>query len=190
MQTQTIAAVKEAARHWYLSLILGVFFIIAGIWVLQTPIESYLALSILFSVTFSVNGIAEIFYYVSNRHAQSNWGWGLTGGIIDLLFGIWLISSPMVSIAILPFVVGFMLLYRSSTAMAVSFELKSKAIQGWWVPLIMGLLGLFCSFMMIFNPVFGGMTIVLWTGLALMSIGIFRILFSLKLRQINQAVQH
>ncbi|MGR8934941.1 MAG: HdeD family acid-resistance protein [Gammaproteobacteria bacterium] len=189
MQHQNIGTVKDAVKHWYLSLILGIFFIFAGFWVLQTPVESYLALSILFSLTFFVNGIAEIFYYTTNRQTVSNWGWGLTGGIIDLLFGLWLIASPLLSAAVLPFVVGFMLLFRSSTAMAVSFDMKSHGTHEWWLLLIIGILGLIFSFMILFNPVFGGMTIVIWTALALLSIGLFRIMLAFKLKRLNDRLK-
>lgn len=188
MHNRVVGNTKNAIKHWYLSLLLGVFFIFAGFWVLQTPVESYLALTVLFSLTFFFNGAGEIFYYVANRKAIEHWGWGLAGGIIDLLFGIWLISSPLVSIAVLPFVVAFMLLYRSATAMAVSFDLKSMGIGDWWWSLILGAFGLIFSFLMLFNPALGGMTIVIWTALALISIGIFRILVSLKLKQLNDAL--
>jgi uncharacterized membrane protein HdeD (DUF308 family) len=186
MQTRIAENVKNVAKYWYLSLLLGVIFIFVGIWVLQTPVESYLALTVLFSLTFFFHGIGEIFYYVANRKAVEHWGWGLTGGTIDLLFGTWLIASPLVSIAVLPFVVAFMLLYRSATAMAVSFDLKSMGVSDWWLSLVMGALGLIFSFMMLFNPALGGMTIVIWTAMALISIGIFRILLSFKLKQLNQ----
>lgn len=185
MQNQIVDNAKNAVKHWYLSLLLGVLFVFTGIWVLQTPVESYLALTVLFSLTFFFHGMGEIFYYIANRKAVEHWGWGFAGGIIDLLFGIWLISSPLVSIAVLPFVVAFMLLYRSATAMAVSFDLKSMGISDWWWSLIVGAFGLVFSFMMLFNPALGGMTIVIWTALALISIGIFRILLSLKLKQLN-----
>ena len=189
MNNQIVDTTQNAIKHWYLTLILGIFFIFVGFWVISTPLESYLALSILFSVAFFVSGVFETFYYITNRRTAENWGWGLTAGIIELLIGIWLISSPLVSVTVLPFVVGFVLLFRSSTAMAVSFDLKSRAMKGWWWLLIIGILGLIFSYMMIFNPVFGGMTIVIWTGLSFFSIGIFRVMLSFKLKRLNETSQ-
>jgi uncharacterized membrane protein HdeD (DUF308 family) len=89
METEIIKTTKNATKHWYLSLILGILFIGVGIWVFMTPVSSYLTLSILFSVTIFVSGIFEIVYSISNRKEMDNWGWVLTGGIIDLLFGLW-----------------------------------------------------------------------------------------------------
>jgi uncharacterized membrane protein HdeD (DUF308 family) len=185
METQNIKSTKDAIKHWYLSLILGIIFILTGLWVLRTPVESYITLAILFSVIFFVSGIFEIIYYTANRKEVHHWGWGLASGIIDLLFGIWLLSSPLVSISILPFFVGFMLMFRSMTAVAVSFDLKHQAVKGWGWLLALGILGWIFSFIMIWDPLIGGMTIVIWTGVALISIGAFRVMLAFRLKGLN-----
>ena len=51
MEDQIIKTGKNAIKHWYLSLILGILFIFVGIWVFITPVSSYFTLAILFSVT-------------------------------------------------------------------------------------------------------------------------------------------
>ena len=185
METEIIKKVKNVTKHWYLSLILGILFICTGIWVLRTPLESYLTLSILFSVTIFISGISEIIFSVSNRKEMENWGWVLVGGIIDLLLGIWLISSPLLSISVLPFVVGFMLMFRSMIAMGIAFEVKGLPDSGWGWLLALGILGLLFSFILIWNPMFAGLTIVIWTGCAFISLGIFRIILSFKLKKLH-----
>jgi len=37
---------SEQTRRWYLPLILGLLFIAVGIWIVFTPVESFLALAI------------------------------------------------------------------------------------------------------------------------------------------------
>ncbi len=184
METEIIRKAKNAIKHWYLSLILGILFICVGIWVLRTPLESYLTLSILFSVTIFISGISEIIFSITNRKEMDNWGWVLAGGIIDLLLGIWLISSPLLSITILPFVVGFMLMFRSMVAMGFAFDVKGFADSSWGWLLAVGILGLLFSFILLWNPLFAGLTIVIWTGCAIITLGIFRIILSFKLRQL------
>jgi uncharacterized membrane protein HdeD (DUF308 family) len=185
MATEIIKTLKNATKHWYLSLILGVLFIITGILVLRTPVESYLALSILFSVTFFVNGIFEIGYSVTNRKELDNWGWVLAGGVVDLLFGIWLMSSPLVSITVLPFFVGFMLMFRSFAAIGFAVDLKSFGVKEWGWLLALGILGMLFSFVLLWNPMIAGFTIVMWTALAFLTIGVFKIFLSFKLKQLN-----
>ncbi len=185
MANQIIKTLNDATKYWYLSLILGVLFIITGVLVLRTPLESYLALSILFSVTFFVNGIFEVVYSISNRKQLDNWGWVLAGGIVDLLFGIWLISSPLVSITVLPFFVGFMLLFRSFAAIGFAVDLKSFGVKEWGWLLALGILGMLFSFIMLWNPMFAGLTIVMWTAGAFITIGVFKIFLSFKLKQLD-----
>ena len=177
--------VKNETKHWYLSLILGILFIGAGIWVFMTPVSSYLALSILFSVTIFISGISEIIYSISNRKEMDNWGWVLTGGIIDLLFGLWLMSSPLLSIAVLPFVVGFMLMFRSMMAIGFAFDLKDFANSGWGWLLALSILGLLFSFVLLWNPAFAGLSLVICTGCAFITLGIYRIILSFKLKHLH-----
>ena len=185
MKNQIIKTLNSTVKYWYLSLIVGLLFIFAGIWVLRTPLESYLTLSVLFSVTFFVNGIFEVIYSLSNRKDMDNWGWVLAGGIIDMFFGFWLMSSPLVSIAILPYFVGFMLIFRSFAAIGFVVDLKSFGADDWGWLLAFGILGMLFSFILLWNPMLAGMSIVIWTGFSLLSIGIFKIYLSLKLRQLH-----
>lgn len=187
--TTLIKTLKEATKHWYLSLILGILFIVTGILVLRTPVESYLALSVLFSVTFLVNGFFEIVYSITNRKQLDNWGWVLAGGIVDLLFGAWLMWSPMVSVAILPYFVGFMLMFRSFTAIGFSIDMKSFGIKDWGWLLAFGILGLIFSIILIWNPLLAGLTIVMWTASAFITIGFFKIFLAFKLKQLNTFVK-
>ena len=185
METEIIKTTKNATKHWYLSLILGILFIGVGIWVFMTPVSSYLTLSILFSVTIFVSGIFEIVYSISNRKEMDNWGWVLTGGIIDLLFGLWLMASPLLSIAILPFVVGFMLMVRSMMAIGFAIDLKDFSDSGWGWLLALSILGLLFSFVLLWNPAFAGLTLVICTGCAFVTLGVYRIILSFKLKHLH-----
>lgn len=185
MENQIFKTVKSSVKHWYLSLIVGVLFILLGFWILKTPMESYLTLAILFSITFLVNGVFEIIFSISNKEQIDSWGWVLASGIIDLLFGIWLVSNPGLSLAVLPFYIGFMLMFRSMSAIGYSFDMKSFGIQEWGWLLALGILGLIFSFTMIWNPVFGGLSIIFWTALAFITYGIFRVFLSFKLKKLH-----
>jgi hypothetical protein len=185
MENQLFKNIKNAVKHWYLSLIVGILFLLFGFWILKTPLESYVTLALLFGVVFLVNGIFEIIFSISNRKEIDNWGWILAGGIIDLLFGIVLASNVGLSMAVLPFYVGFMLLFRSVAAIGYAFDLKGFGIRDWYWLLLLGILGLLFSFIMIWNPVFGGMTIIIWTALAFITYGIFRIILAFKLRRLH-----
>ncbi|MDR2009270.1 MAG: HdeD family acid-resistance protein [Bacteroidales bacterium] len=185
MENQLLENAKSAIKNWYLSLILGILFIFVGIVVFITPAESYITLSILFSVIFFLSGLFEIVYSISNRKYINNWGWLLFAGIVYLIFGIILISSPVLSMTFLPIFMGFMLLFVSVSAMAFSFDLKSFRVKGWGWLLVLGILGTIFSFIMLWNPAIGGLTIVVWTGITFVTLGIFRIFLAFELKKIK-----
>jgi uncharacterized membrane protein HdeD (DUF308 family) len=167
----------NAIKHWWISLVLGVLFILVGICVLVTPLTSYTILSILFSITFFANGILEIFFAIANKERLDGWGWQFTGGVIDLLLGVILLSIPGISMLALPVFVGFGLIFRSMIIMGLSFDLRIYHVPGWGWLLSISLLAMFFSFLLMWNPVF--------TTMAFFGVGIFRILLSLKLKTLH-----
>jgi len=175
---------KESIKHWYLQLLLGLVFIAVGIWVYLTPLESYITLTVLFSFAFLIAGVIEITFSIANRKGISNWGWALASGIIDFLVGILLVSHPDISVIVLPFYVGFAIMFRSIMAIGWAIELKSN--RGYLLGI--GILGLIFSFIMLWNPIFAGMTIVFYTALAFVMIGFFQVSLSLRLRKLSKVI--
>ncbi len=188
METQILTNLKKSIKHWYLSLIVGIIFIAVGIWVFLTPVSSYITLAILFAVMFLVTGIIEISFAIGNRKELSNWGWTLAVGIIDLLVGILLVAQPGISILVLPIYVGFAVMFRSISAISWSVELKNLGVLSWGNLLAVGILGLLFSFILLWNPMFAGMTIVVCTALAFIFIGCFYIYLSVRLRKLSKIV--
>jgi uncharacterized membrane protein HdeD (DUF308 family) len=180
-----LKSVKNSVKHWYLTLIIGIVFLGVGIVVFFTPLESYLALSIIFSVAFLLTGLLEIAFSISNRNELEGWGWHLALGIVTLLVGIMLVGNPAISMVTLPFFVGFVVLFRSIMAISTSLELRNYYIMDWGYLFGLGILGTIFSFMLLFNPSFAGLSLVIWTGLALVLIGIFSIYLSLKLKKLK-----
>jgi uncharacterized membrane protein HdeD (DUF308 family) len=178
--------IQGIARNWYWELIMGILFIAVGVWVFMTPVSSYVALSIFFAVTFLVTGIMQISFAVSNRKHMEGWGWSLAGGIVDTLVGLLLVSTPAFSMAVLPFYIGFALLFRSSLAIGLSFDLGKWRVPDWGWLLLIGIVGVILAFIMIWNPVFAGLTIVAYTAMAFLAIGIFQVYLSFRLKKLNK----
>ena len=104
--------IKHSVKNWWTSLLLGIVYIIVALWLMFSPLSSYVALSIVFSISMLISGILEIIFSLSNRKGVPSWGWYLVGGIIDLILGIYLIAYPMVSMEVIPFIIAFWLMFR------------------------------------------------------------------------------
>lgn len=175
--------ISDTIKHWYLFLILGILFILMGIWAIFTPLSSFLALTIFFAVTFLVSGIFETIYAISNRENIDNWSWNLTGGIIDLLIGILLVSRPEISVIALIFFVGFALMFRSIMIIGWAIQYKKLGIKNWGWLLFSGILSVILSFLLLRNPDIASLVIVYYVGFALVFIGISQVTISLRLKK-------
>src|SRR5690242_3297721 len=102
--------VKSNTIHWWIFLLRGLLFILLGIYMLSSPLRSYMALSFLFGLIIILAGIAELVHAFANRHVKS-WIWHLLVGIIDLVLGFILVSHLAVTMSILPFIVGIWFLF-------------------------------------------------------------------------------
>jgi uncharacterized membrane protein HdeD (DUF308 family) len=180
-----LKTVNNTVKHWYIPLIVGLIFTGIGVFTLISPLESYLTLAMIFSFSFLFSGITEIIFSIVNRNEIDNWGWTLTFGTLSFLLGILLIMNPEIPMKTLPIYIGFVVLFRSIMGVSYALELKNYGVSDWKNLLIIGVLGVIFSFILIWNPIFAGMTIVFWMGLALLAGGIFSIYLSFKLKKIH-----
>ncbi|MEL7118459.1 MAG: HdeD family acid-resistance protein [Bacteroidota bacterium] len=185
MTTQFFKMVKSSIKYWYVPLIIGILFIGVGIWVFATPLESFLTLSLLFSISFLFAGGSEVFFALSNRKEMDNWGWVLFSGILNLLIGMVLVSQPEISIVTLPLYVGFVILFRSIQSIIIAYDLKNYGIMDWGNMAIIGVLGTVFGFILIWNPVFAGFSLVFWMGIAFIISGATAIYYAIELRKLR-----
>ena len=186
MNNLFLKQIKQSVKHWYIHLIIGLIFIATGIWAFASPIQSYVALTIVFSISFLVSGIMEIFFAISNKGVLENWGWTLALGIFTTLIGVMLIANPAISAVTLPLYVGFMLMLHSFWAIGSAFDLKDYGVKGWGISLFIGILGVLFAALLIVRPAIGGLTLVIWTGMALIASGTFNLFLSNKMRKIHK----
>ncbi|WP_292011108.1 DUF308 domain-containing protein [Chryseobacterium sp.] len=176
---------RNSVKHWYIPLILGILFIVLGIYVFSSPLATYLALSILFSASFIVSGLFDIFFSIQNSKSLNGWGWYLVSGLLSFGMGIFLIAYPQISMSILPFIVGFTVMFRSFQLLGISLDLKDAHVLKWGNLAIFSVLGIILSFMLLANPIFSGISLVVLTGLAFILVGVASIILAFDLKKLK-----
>ena len=68
MAITILGSAQAAVKNWWISILVGILYIFSGIWVMRTPLESYVSLSIIFSVFIFVSGIFQIVFSISSRN--------------------------------------------------------------------------------------------------------------------------
>lgn len=187
METSFLKSIKKAIKHWYIPALVGVFFVIVSIIVFMSPASSLLALSILFALSFVFGGLAEAVFSAANRNQMDNWGWSLAFGIITFIVGISLTIHPALSISVLAFYIGFLILFRSVSAISFAMDVKRYGRKDWGVLLVFGILGIIFSFILIWNPIFAGLSVVVLIALNFLFAGLFSIFLSFQLRKLHKS---
>ena len=173
--------ISSTLKHWYLPLIVGILFIVFGVYIFTVPLEAYVTLSILFSVSFFISGVSDTYFAVVNKDALEGWGWYLVSGILTLLFGTYLMMYPAISMATLPFVVGFAFLFRSAQGLGFAIDLKKQGL-GWGNLAFTSVLGILFSFLLLSHPILAQISIVTMTALSIVTVGSYSILLSFLLK--------
>jgi uncharacterized membrane protein HdeD (DUF308 family) len=171
-----ITSLDRSLRLWWVILIRGILFILLGIYMVCSPADSYAALGFLFGLMILITGIMELFRVVRD-HDQGSRAWHLFLGIVDVVVGIVLITHIIASADILRVVVGIYFLFRGISLLSFShFSGRSWPLIAGGV--ITAVFGLF----IIFNAVFGAITIIIFTAIAFIITGIFNVWLGLSVR--------
>lgn len=178
---ETVENYSKTNKYWWLTLIIGILSVVCGIWVFRNPVESYLALAIYFSLMFILFGISEIVNAFASQ-LYRNWGWGFAMGIIDLVIGFILLNNVEWAADMLPYLVGFILMFVGISFIGQSSQMQTLRIPNWGWVLTGGIMTLIFAFLIVFHPLFGVFNIIIWTGLAFIFGGISAIFYSFALK--------
>ena len=178
--------IQHSVKNWWTSLLLGIVYIIVALWLMFSPVSTYVALSIIFSVSMLISGILEIIFAFSNRKGVPSWGWYIVGGLIDLVLGIYLIAYPMVSMEVIPFIIAFWLMFRGFSSIGYAMDLKRYGTRDWGWYIAFGILAVICSLLILWQPAIGAMYAVYMISFAFLIIGFFRIMLSFELKNLHK----
>lgn len=131
-------AVRGLTGSWWLFLILGVLWILFGMFVLSYNVGSLLALAIFAGVTFIMTGINQI---LSFGRVEGGWRWlFLVGGVLSVLAGIIAFVWPGRTLLVISVVLAWFLVFKGIVDIVTAFSNHGRPY--WWLGLILGILEL------------------------------------------------
>jgi uncharacterized membrane protein HdeD (DUF308 family) len=130
-------AIRGLVRSWWLLLILGILWILFGMFVLSYNVGSVLALAILVGVTCMMTGITQVL--AAGRVEGSRW-LPLLGGSLSLLAGFVALIWPGATLLVLSVILAWFLVLKGIVDTVRA--LASIGRPRWWVTLILGILEL------------------------------------------------
>jgi len=114
-------------RDWsgfFLSLLMGVLYLVLGVLFLRDPGDALLAMTLLLACVLMVAGLFRIIGSIMYRFPY--WGWTLAGGIINLLLGILIWQQwPAAAIWVIGLFVGIDLIFTGWTWVILALAVKN-----------------------------------------------------------------
>ena len=108
---------------WGWKLVLGVLYIIAGIFLISQPVVGSIVFGL--SVTMIIGIYAVILGIMSLFAAFKGGGWGAgILGVINIIIGVWLLTNIGAATLALPWVVGIFALIGGVAAIVQAFRIK------------------------------------------------------------------
>lgn len=154
----------------------GIISIILGIYLLLNPVINLMAFAWLFSIIFFVSAVSSIINYFM-LPAELRSGWYLIDGIINALFGIFLVCGgfaflPLVfpiTIGIWMVIDAIIIFVKSRNADSMVSSLLGGGAK--WIALVLLLLGL----LLIFKPIASGEVFIYFIAFGFLFNGIHSI---------------
>jgi len=126
-------AVRRLASSWWLFLILGILWILFGMFVLSYNVGSLLVLAVFAGITFVMTGITQVL--AASR--VDSWRWlYLIGGALSIIAGILTFIWPGSTLLVLSVILAWFLVFKGIVDTVGA--LASIGRPWWWVGLLLG----------------------------------------------------
>ena len=109
---------------FFLQLLVGILYVMAGMVIRDVPLESLAALTLFIAAVLIVVGIFRIVIALTERFPQ--WGWALLNGLITLVAGLIIYDSfPASALWLIGLLIGLELLFNGWTWIMLSLGLRN-----------------------------------------------------------------
>ncbi len=177
---------NNLTKYWWLAIIKGVLLMLLALYVFRHPVDAIVGIALYVGITLLMTGVLEMVASLSAKDIVPKWGWGLFGGIMDFVFGIILLSNPVLSAATLPFVIGFWIIFAGIITFSNSFSERKRGNTNWWLGLLSGILSIVLGYIITNNEIAGVLAITWWMGIGFFVAGITNVLIGISLNPKNQ----
>lgn len=180
--------IRKAISLWWIPFLTGIAMVSMGLWTFIAPENGFISLSVLFGICITLVGVFELLFAFSGRRPFYTWGWTIASGIFDILVGGYMLAYPGMTVDILPYVLGFWLLFRGFTGIGFSFDMRKWGMEWKWF-LFISIAIILMGILVLAVPTFGLLHIIIWTACSFVFIGVFRILLGMHLRRMKDELE-
>lgn len=164
--------VVELARFWWLTGLLGLFSLIAGVILVIKPSHSLATLAVVFGIFLLIDGISAV--VSSFGRSEGNRALAAIVGLLGIIIGIILIRHPTHAVAAIGLLIGIWLVAAGVVRLAYVIASGVRPLLGTAIALLEIVVGI----AVVSDPHIGYATLAVLTGLWLIVNGGFTIAMS------------
>ena len=168
-------ALSEAARAWWLLLVVGIASAVAGVILVTKPSNSLATLAVIFGIFLLVDGIVEL--VASFGHPAEGRVIAVIVGLLGLVVGIILIRHPTHAVTAIGLLIGIWLI-----AAGVLRLLRAVAVPG-LLQAVIAVVEIVVGIVIVSDPHIGYATLAILTGIWLILNGFGMIGLGLAVRK-------
>ncbi|MEA3462154.1 MAG: DUF308 domain-containing protein, partial [Bacteroidota bacterium] len=173
------------SQYWWVPLLFGFAFIGIGYWILRSPEESFEKITKFIGAIILVSGTVQLIFTLMHRRGIPGWGFQLAGDLFDLAVGLALLFNPSLLLKLITLFVGIWLIANSISIFMRAAESRKDQHPYWRWEFALGIFLMVLAAMFLWHPMLLGISIAIWTALAFIILGIFRIVLTFRLRRMG-----
>lgn len=135
--------IKNEEGFGWGSLLLSILLFIGSWLTFQSPVSTIISLGIAYGLIAIVRGFSSISFHGEYREIFNRSPWPVVViGIIEVLFGFYLIINPVINLTFLPILFSVWFIADSTRSIMLAFRLREFKTTWFWLYLVLGILGL------------------------------------------------
>ena len=119
---------REAPGFWW-ALISAALAVLAGGWLLASPMAGAVSLTVVLAVFFIIEGVVSIMFALDHkRELSGRWGWMLASGVIDIGLGALIVAGlPSTAAWAIGLLVGINLVFGGAALIGMALNARNAA---------------------------------------------------------------
>ena len=170
-------ATSEAARAWWLLVVVGLASAVAGVILVTKPSNSLATLAVIVGIFLLIDGIAEL--VSSFGHPSEGRAVALIVGLLGVIVGILLVRHPTHAVTAIGLLIGIWLV-----ASGVLRLLRAGALGG-LLQAVIAVVEIIVGIVIVGDPHIGYATLAIITGIWLILNGVAMIVLGLAVRKVG-----
>ena len=169
------------ARNWKSVALRGAIAILFGMAIVVLPGVTVAVLNTLFGFFVLIGGFLFLVAAVRQRHTDEPWWLLLLEGILGIIVGIFIISSPGITALFFIYLIAAWAIVSGIFQIVAAIQLR-RQIEGEWLLIVSGIISLIFGLLLAILPGIGALTILWIIGAYTVAFGVMQLILAWRLR--------